>query len=88
MLTVKDRVKPVVERATGIVKHKSRYRRGEEAENEHDLWNYTAGHSQTDASLFHLGAEKKDDILLWDNIFPSAHESGKYYIPTHAYCQR
>ena len=28
MLTVKDRAKPVVERATRIVEHKSRYRGG------------------------------------------------------------
>ena len=28
MLTVKDRTKPVVERATRIVEHKSRYRGG------------------------------------------------------------
>ena len=73
MLTVKDRAKPVVERATRIVEHKSRYRGGGGGvvgkrwlvrKTNTTCENYTAGHSQTDTSLFHLGVEKKDDILL------------------------
>ena len=73
MLTVKDRAKPVVERATRIVEHKSRYRgwgggvvgkRRLVRKTNTTCENYTAGHSQTDTSLFHLGVEKKDDILL------------------------